>query len=68
MTDLLSSEIYDAKKIRIDMMGDKLRVLFTLDDKEKAKRCYMDFVKNPYIRRGVDRLAIFYQKDCNNIQ
>jgi hypothetical protein len=50
------------------MMGDKLRVLFTIEDKEKAKKCYMDFVTYPSIRPGVDRLAIFYQKDCKNDQ
>jgi hypothetical protein len=49
ITELLSKEEYDAQKVRVDEIGDKLKVMFSINDLDKAKKCYSDFVGNPFI-------------------
>ena len=60
ITDALLT--YDAEDIRIHPVGDKLRVTFKINDKEKSMKCFGEFTTYPYLHPGQDSLKIYLTK------
>jgi hypothetical protein len=56
---------YDAENFKSDIIGDKLKVTFTIKDREKASLCFKDFQEKPYLNQGKDRSIIFFLKPEN---
>lgn len=56
---------YNALNVKSDVLGDKLKVQFIIDDQETALKCFTDFNKMPFLNDGKDRAKIFYLKPGN---
>lgn len=55
-------DTYNAENVKSDVLGEKLKVTFTIRDQQQALKCFQDFVKTPYLNRDQNRTKIFYLK------
>jgi hypothetical protein len=63
MTQTLGEE-YKAENIKSDVLGDKLKITFTIRDQQTALKCFNDYNKPSYGNKD-RRTKIFYLKPGN---